>query len=119
MSKPIFLEVQAYYHTKETSLKEDACMECLKEANEKAEVLGLPAESLEEECDSICGETIDEDTTGLETESMIIKLQDIKSISKSQKGNAIIQTHGSFLPRMYATQYKDLMEKIKDLIIII
>ena len=30
-------------------------MECLKEANEKAEVLGLPAESLEEECDSIWG----------------------------------------------------------------
>jgi hypothetical protein len=50
---------------------------------------------------------------------MLIKIDDIRSISQTKKGRALIQSEGSILPRLFATTYDEVMEKISPHIIIV
>ena len=117
MSKPVFLELQAFYQVE--GKMDESCSECLEEAQEKAEALGLSAERLQEQCEELCAEDIDESVDNLHQETMLIKVEDIRTISKTKKGRALIQSKGNFLPRLFATTYDEVMEKIRPHITIV
>jgi hypothetical protein len=117
MSKPVFLELQAFYQVE--GKMDESCSQCLDEAQDKAEALGLNVEKLQEQCEDLCSEDIDESIDNLQQETMLIKIEDIRSISQTKKGRALIQSEGSILPRLYATTYDEVMEKISPHITIV
>ena len=119
MSKPIFIEVKAFYQPAGSERMDESCAQCLEEAQDKAEALGLSVERLQQSCEDLCSDDIEESTEGLMEETMLIKLDEIRSISKTQKGRALIQSEGSVLPRLFASTYDEVVEKIKEHITIL
>lgn len=111
MSDLIFLRVKGFVHAYKEESKAVACEECLKEAEERAESLGLDKDSLESHCDDLCSESVLE-SKNLETEEVLIKVSDIVNIAEANDGRAIIQTSADLLPRLFKDNYKDIVERL-------
>ena len=119
MDKIIFLKVKGFVRAFSMAKREDRCEDCLEEFKERAKSLGLDEDSFKGSCEEECEGISDKPLENAVTENILIKLDEIVSITEEETGGVVIQTTGDIMPRLFEDDIKDIMKRIDDYITII